>query len=160
MYFLVEPCYSTNLFAVEFVVGVFLVVFFCLFWIVCFVTFFYYYFCICLYLSLVIKGLTGKIKAGQKSMYPSVALVCRQPYPAMSGGPFRALRSPELTLCPFAAAAAGKSILVPSLCPPPLRWGWAGRGKNKSPLCDLGAAALVPSPSQSSSGTLDEDTGG
>lgn len=156
MYFLVEPCYSTNLFEVGFVVVVFVVVFFCLVGLEFFVLFFCFVFnfCICLYLSLVIKGLTGKIKSGQKSMYPSVTLVCHQPYPATSGGPFRALRSPKLALCPFAAAATGKSILVPSLCPPPLCWGWAGRGKSKSPLCDLGVASLVPSPSQSSSGTL------
>lgn len=102
-YFLVEPCYSSDLFG-----------FFC---------------CICLYLSLAIKGPARKIKAGQKSMYPSVAHICHQHNLPSHRWPIQGPLQ-HLTPCPSAVAARGQSILVPSLLLPSLWQGWAARGKD------------------------------
>lgn len=85
-YFLVEPCYSSDLFGF-------------------FIAFVY-----------AIKGPARKIKAGQKSMYPSMAHICHQhnlpPHKWPIQGPLQ-----HFTPCPSAVAARRQSILVPQPAP-------------------------------------------
>lgn len=103
-------------------------------------TFFYYYYCICLHLSLAIIGLIRKIKAGQESLYLSLAHV------------FHLLQSPTLQMAhpgPLARLnlKSGCDLIrhpSPRVPLPPPHWGPAPNRKDEpcdeTAGCDLGEA--------------------